>query len=284
MKNKSFTLIELLVVIAIIGLISSIVLVSLKGTREKARLAAGLEFSSRIQHALGAYAVGIWSFDEGIDGSCPEGKDICDLSGYGNHCIFFNTVSWENDTPSGQGWAGAFEGSNSEGASCGNDTSLDVADNLTIELWVKPNLFISHVSGQHRLINRMGWPDCGYYLFALNGGQVRFYGLNIGAESSITSNSSLKVGAWNHIAVTYQNGADGTKIYLNGNFDKTGTAGPIDNCGSGGFYINIHWNNPDYAFDGLIDEVCIYNQALTAVEIQKHYVEGLERYKNLVIK
>jgi prepilin-type N-terminal cleavage/methylation domain-containing protein len=37
MKRKSFTLIELLVVIAIIGLLSSIVLVSLSGIREKAR-------------------------------------------------------------------------------------------------------------------------------------------------------------------------------------------------------------------------------------------------------
>jgi len=39
MKRKSFTLIELLVVIAIIGLLSSIVLVSLSGTRQKAKIA-----------------------------------------------------------------------------------------------------------------------------------------------------------------------------------------------------------------------------------------------------
>ncbi len=39
MKQKSFTIIELLVVIAVIGLLSSIVLVSMKGTRDKAKIA-----------------------------------------------------------------------------------------------------------------------------------------------------------------------------------------------------------------------------------------------------
>ena len=37
-------------------------------------------------------------------------------------------------------------------------------------------------------------------------------------------------------------------------------------------------------FNGIIDEVRIYSEALTAGEIQKHYAEGLERYKDLVLK
>jgi prepilin-type N-terminal cleavage/methylation domain-containing protein len=54
-KNEGFTLIELLVVIAIIGLISSIVLVSLNSARVKARDAKRIAEIKQIQTALELY-------------------------------------------------------------------------------------------------------------------------------------------------------------------------------------------------------------------------------------
>ncbi len=100
MKNKkAFTLIELLVVIAIVGLISSIVLVNLKGTREKARIAKALDFSHTIQHTLGAYAVGIWRFEE-------IGDTALDSSGYGNH----GTITGATHTNGILGSALSFDG------------------------------------------------------------------------------------------------------------------------------------------------------------------------------
>ena len=51
-KNKGFTLIELLVVIAVIGLLSSIVLVSMQRTREKARIAKAREEVNTIYKAI----------------------------------------------------------------------------------------------------------------------------------------------------------------------------------------------------------------------------------------
>jgi prepilin-type N-terminal cleavage/methylation domain-containing protein len=82
MENKSFTLIELLVVIAVIGMLSSIVLVSLGGVRAKSRDAKRISDLKQIQLAVELYydtygqypqpagGWGVWS------GHCP---------GYGNY-------------------------------------------------------------------------------------------------------------------------------------------------------------------------------------------------------
>ena len=88
MSRKSFTLIELLVVIAIIGLLSSIVMVSVSKVREKAKRAAGLQAESSIFEGLGASAVGIWEFDEG------SGSYANDSSGKGNDGTLTGDTSW----------------------------------------------------------------------------------------------------------------------------------------------------------------------------------------------
>jgi prepilin-type N-terminal cleavage/methylation domain-containing protein len=54
-RKNSFTLIELLVVIAVIGMLSSIVLVSMRGAREKARDARRKQEIDQIMKALELY-------------------------------------------------------------------------------------------------------------------------------------------------------------------------------------------------------------------------------------
>lgn len=59
---SGFTLIELLLVISIISLLASMVLASLNSSRDRAKIAAGKQMYSSLDQALGASAVGSWSF------------------------------------------------------------------------------------------------------------------------------------------------------------------------------------------------------------------------------
>ncbi len=268
-KNKSFTLIELLVVIAIIGLLSSIVLVNMKGTRDKARIAKGLEFSQSVNHALGAYAVGIWRFDEGID------TIAYDSSGYGNN----GTINGASYTTGILGTALSFNGVN-DYVNAGNDASLDAVEEITISLWVK---WVGNAGGAAyaQVVTRP--PNLRLWVYDTRQILWTVDGATGGSHYLISTNDTAgKVtnSGWTHVVATFDT-SDTLKIYLNGVLNNS-TAGPTQITGISG--VNLRIGAYYGSFNGLIDDVRIYTQALSTSEIQKHYAEGLERHKNLVIQ
>ena len=261
MKEKSFTLIELLVVIAIIGIISSIVLVNLRGTRGKARVAGGLQFGQSVNHALGAYAVGIWSFDR-VNSTVP------DLSGYNNHGTIVGDI-----TPA--------EGIIGKALYLDGDDYVIVYDNnflepshLTVSVWSKLN------SGGGCILHKSNWNS--YTIWHDSSNNKYFGQVNLsGGSVTVYSSKSSIPGEWDHVVLVY-NGSE-VSLYVNGELvaseDRTGDiqyGGSFQDfqigryCAAGGCSSNIN---------GTIDEVRIYDIALTAGEIKKHYAEGLEEHK-----
>lgn len=268
MKNKSFTLIELLVVISIIGLISSIVLVNFKGTREKARIAKVLEFSQSVYHALGADAVGIWRFDEGL------GSTAYDSSGYGNNGVI-NGASY---TTGILGSALSFDGTN-DYVNAGTGASLNIRNNVSLEAWIK----VSTVSGVLRLVGKSGggWATSPYWLTIQNN-WTYFYVADGNTYVGAAALGQVQADRWHHLVGTYDGAT--AKLYIDGKLVNSGQGAiTLQNAPTNPFYIGGNPTFGGYA-TGYIDEVRVYNQALTAFEIQKHYTEGLEKHQNLAIK
>ncbi len=254
MRNKGFTLIELLVVIAIIGLISSIVLVSLKGTREKARIAKALDFSSTVRHTLGAYAVGIWRFEE-------IGDTALDSSGYGNHGTIYGATSEDGIF----GKALRFDGVD-DYVEVSDSASLNITDAITIEAWIK-------------VISQ----DQNWESFIYKGGDRIETGMS-GAKgiwaNGLYVQNVWEYGQWFHLAYVSTTVPE-TKLYINGAQKGNTWAGTNLPLAIGILKIGVCESE---TFNGTIDEVYIYNQALSSTEIRKHYAEGLEKHENLAIK
>jgi hypothetical protein len=148
---------------------------------------------------------------------------------------------------------------------------------ITVEAWVYPTNY-GYVRAFVTKKYHSGWAPPWFTY------QISFFGYDPNANSAvrvnydyaehrIRSTNPLLINAWNHVAGTYD--GETLKIYINGNLEGENTApsGPIDSQPTP-LYIG-HVQGTNNYFYGKIDEVAIYNRALTGDEIQQHYQNGL---------
>ena len=213
--------------------------------------AVGVTVANTAPPAVGLVAA--YGFNEG------SGTTATDASGSGNA----GAVSGATWNASGRiGGALAFDGVN-DWVTVADANSLDLAAAMTLEAWVFPTLLPNNTWPTVLLKERTG--DLSYGLYANTEGNRPSGHAWIGADRSVRGTAKLATGVWSHLAVTY----NGTimRFYVNGTQvstqNRTGnittSTGPLRIGG------NASWANE--FLTGRIDEVRVYNRALTAAEI-----------------
>jgi len=149
--------------------------------------------------------------------------------------------------------------------------SLDLGTEISICAWIKSSLTGSYPI----IISKCVSASDRYELFLHSG-----YNYKVGFVVSATAVNSTSVptaNSWNYICVSY-NGSF-ANFYLNGASDGS-SATNITNSGGDGANLAIgdRTNGGGNPFNGLIDEVLIYNDILTPTEIYNLYKTGLSQH------
>lgn len=139
-----------------------------------------------------------------------------------------------------------------------------------------PNLVLTWDYGTHS--NNQAW------VFGVDGrnlfGNGRFFVSNWGKECFSTIYPSANT--WYHVAIVYT-GSVNIDVYVNGALDNATdiSGGSVNTTLSGNFSLGAQWDGSNFS-NVYLDDIRIYDRALTSSEIFALYAESLSGYPRLL--
>jgi len=261
--STGFTLIELLVVIAIIALLASIIVINLKGSIERAKIAKALQWSQSVHSLLGANILGEWNFNEG------SGTTANDGSGKGNDGTIYE-ATYTNDTPNhALGTALKFDGDN-DYVRNSSPSGLNFAstNEITIEAWFK---LTGHTNYDGIVSINDG--SCAYRIMA-NPDMYPYWDPGQHSDQYTTS-YTFELNNWYYYVMTVKGGGN-SRIYINGELiDERPNGVPATLPDGADILIGTGESPAVHLAQGIIDEVRIYNRTLPSSAIKAQYYAGL---------
>jgi len=203
------------------------------------------------QTLLNASLVAAYNFDE------VSGSLVADASGQGNH----GAISGATRSAAGRFGGGLSFNGTSSYVSVNDSASLDLSSGYTLEAWVNP---VTIKSGNILTKEQSG--GAVYNLYAYEDADLPIASFNDGAGYNVISGvNQLPINTWSHLVATYDR--QNLRLYVNGAQVAVRPYTSLIQQSTGVLKIggNSVWG--EY-FNGVIDEVRIYNRALTAADIQ----------------
>lgn len=137
----------------------------------------------------------------------------------------------------------------------------EAAHGFTIEAWIKP----ADAGGAQQIVSTRGGGDG--WAFGLSGQQLVLSAPN--HDDLLATGAVVRIGDWSHVAVAVQTDGAAT-IYLDGAAVGQGAA-PAPYASGPSLALGGHPQGDDEAWTGDLDEVAVYERALSADEIARHF-------------
>ncbi|MBI4159563.1 carbohydrate binding domain-containing protein [Candidatus Wolfebacteria bacterium] len=230
--------------------------------------------------------VGMWTFD----GNDMSGNTAIDRSGNGNNGTLTNGPQ---KTIGKIGQALNFDGVD-DYVDAGNNSSLNDLGASTVSAWIYPKGW-----GENSYGRIFDSDSCcsSWYIFHLdNDGTApdKTLRFNVDFDSTDLTRSGaanlITLNQWQYVVVTWDGAAaaSGVKFYVNGvessSYGQEANGVTSRVTGSPSLALIGNRTNADRTFKGLIDDVRIYNRALTEAEIRQLYKAGSSFHPNTTNK
>lgn len=204
--------------------------------------------------------VGYWRLDEG------SGITTKDSSGFGNNGTLVENPTW---TTGKNGGGIDFNGINS--VDVPNNPTLQITGSTTITAWFKST---SYPGDDAPILSKRGGEDSYQLDVTADSGQ-RTIGFKLGNVPINTRHiryggTPLSLNTWYHVAGVYNAQAQTINVYLNGVEDNgtlINTVVSSQSSNNTDLRIGERKGLPDFNFRGIIDEVRLYNRAITPNEV-----------------
>ena len=211
--------------------------------------------------------VALWKMEEtsgttivdsanGHDGICATGE--CPISATG---VVSNALTYSEATTVTVPSSAAFD--------------FALSDSFTMEAWIKP---ATACSGDEPVVGRssVNGTDFQWWLGCETGKAeliVKDVNLVLGAAQSTTT---IADGSFHHVVGLRDATNNELRLYVDGTLEATTPMTYTAGFGSGTpIYLGWYKASQKYHFSGTLDEVAIYNRALTAQEIADHHTRGV---------
>lgn len=200
-----------------------------------------------------------WKFDE------KDGRSATDSSGNGHDATVQGNPSWQ---PTGGKVGGAIAlGGDGDFLTVEDESAFDFTGGVTVAAWIKVNAFdkpwqalVTKGDGAWRL-QRNSETDT--LEFACTGLQIP----NGNQYGSLYGDREIGLNEWHHVAGVY----DGKQmsLYVDGALDASQEAWGAINVNDVGVQIGANVEREDRSWNGLIDDLRIYNYGLSEAQVQE---------------